>query len=161
MCKKGLKDTCFSVSLNQKSQKLVSFKWRNLFYQYLGHSSGFGPATRILTKLMRIPISLLRKLYVQPIIFLDNISLLIVSVPSTREKKEDCQQCQDPLGKLSDSIMELSQLIVHLPSTEIAALPAPLQYRVMQRQQILELQEKGDYNLNITLSAEAKTKLDW
>ena len=31
----------------------------------------------------------------------------------------------------------------------------------MQRQQILELQETGDYNSKITLSVEVKAELDW
>ena len=71
------------------------------------------------------------------------------------------KQCQDLLGTLSASLGELSQLIGRFASTAIAVLAAPLQYRAMQRQEILELQETGDYNSRITLSAEVKAELDW
>ena len=35
MCKIDLKDAYFLVPLNQKFQKFVSFKWKNLLYQFL------------------------------------------------------------------------------------------------------------------------------
>ena len=73
MCKIDLKDAYFSVPPNFKSQKFLSLKWKNLFYQFLCLCFGLGPAPSIFMKLMRIPISLLRKLYVQLIIFLDDI----------------------------------------------------------------------------------------
>ena len=79
MFKIGFKDAYFSVPLNQKSQKFVSFKWKNLFYQFLCLCFGLGPAPRIFTKSMRIPISLLRKLYVLLIIFLDDILIMASS----------------------------------------------------------------------------------
>ena len=71
-----LKDAYFSVPLNLKSQKFLSFKWKDLFYQFFYLCFGLGPAPRIFTKLMRIPISLLRKLYVRLIIFSEDILLM-------------------------------------------------------------------------------------
>ena len=56
--------------------------------------------------------------------------------------------------------MPLTQLIGRIVSTAIAVLPASQQYRAMQRQKILELQETGDHNSKITLSVEMKTALD-
>ena len=79
MCKIDLKDAYFSVPLNFKSQKFLSLKWKNLFHQFLCHCFGLGPAPGIFMKLMRIPFSLLRKLYVQLIIFLDDILLMASS----------------------------------------------------------------------------------
>ena len=79
MYKIELKDAYFSVPLNQKSQKFVSFKWKDLFYQFLGLCFGLGLDPRKFTKLMGIPISLLRKLYVRLFIFLDNILLMLFS----------------------------------------------------------------------------------
>ena len=73
---------------------------------------------------------------------------------------EDCATVSSFTGKSSASIRELSQVIGCLPSTAIAVLPAHMQYRAMQRQQILELQETGDYNSKITLSTERKAELD-
>ena len=71
-----LKDAYFSVPLNLKSQTFLSFKWKDLFYQFFYLCFGLGPAPRIFTKLMRIPISLLRKLYVRLIIFSEDILLM-------------------------------------------------------------------------------------
>ena len=79
MCKIDLQDAYFSVSLNLKSKTFLSFKWKDLFYQFLCLCFSFRPAPRIFTKLMRVPISLLRKLYVRLIIFLDDILLMASS----------------------------------------------------------------------------------
>ena len=80
---------------------------------------------------------------------------------STEEKGSDSKTCQDLLRKSSVSIRELTQLIGRLTSTAIAVLPATLQYRVMQRQQILELSAAGNYSSEIKLSDEVKTELQW
>ena len=53
------------------------------------------------------------------------------------------------------------QLIGRLASTAIAVLPAPLQYRPMQCQQILELSVAGNYSSEIKLSDEVKAELQW
>ena len=79
MCKILLKDAYFSVSLSQKFQIFVSFKLKDLFCQSLCLLFGLGQAPRIYTKPIQIPISLLRKLYVQLVIFLDDIILKVSS----------------------------------------------------------------------------------
>ena len=63
-------------------------------------------------------------------------------------------------SKKTRTLMPLTQLIGRLTSTAIAVLPASQQYRAMQRQKKLELQEIGDHNSKITLSVEVKTVLD-
>ena len=75
----NIKDVYFSGPLNQKTQKFVSFKLSDPFYQFLCLYFGLRPAPKTFIKLMRIPISLLRKLYVQLIIFLDDILLMASS----------------------------------------------------------------------------------
>ena len=79
MCKIDLKAAYFPVPLNQKSQKFVSFKWKDLFYQFLCLYFGLGPAPSIFTKLVTIPVSLLRKLYERLMIFMDDILLMVSS----------------------------------------------------------------------------------
>ena len=51
MCKIDLKDAYFSVPLNPESQKLVSFKWKDLIYQFLSLCFVLGPAPRIFFKI--------------------------------------------------------------------------------------------------------------
>ena len=50
MCKIDLKDAYFSVPLNPESQKFVSFKWKDLIYQFLCLCFVLGPAPRIFFK---------------------------------------------------------------------------------------------------------------
>ena len=73
MCKIDLKDAHFSVSLNQKFPKSLVSNGRIYSTHFLCLWIALGPAPRIFTKLMRIPISLLRKPEVRLIIFLNNI----------------------------------------------------------------------------------------
>lgn len=56
---------------------------------------------------------------------------------------------------------ELMKLIGRLSSTAIAVLPAPLQYRAMQRQQIQELSFSRNYDSLIILTKEVKNELKW
>ena len=55
----------------------------------------------------------------------------------------------------------VNSLIGRLSSTAIAILPAPLQYRALQRQQILELAEKQNFHARIVLSEEVRAEIQW
>ena len=50
MCKIDLKDAHFSVSLNQKSPKSVSFKWADLFYSFPLPLDRFGTSPKDIHK---------------------------------------------------------------------------------------------------------------
>ena len=72
MCKIKLKDAHFSGPLHPGSQKCPKFRWKdNLNF-------GFGVTPRVFTKLMKIPISLLKKLNIR-LIFLDNTLIMTSS----------------------------------------------------------------------------------
>ena len=63
-----------------------------------------------------------------------------MSVSLPQEKKDKIiSQCQGILIEELVSIKELTQVLDFLSSTAIAVLAAPLQYRVIQRQQIAQL----------------------
>ena len=70
----------FFGTTKSKSPKIVSFKCKVLIYQFLCLCFGLGPAPRIITKLLKVPISLMRKLNVRLTIFLDDILLMAASV---------------------------------------------------------------------------------
>ena len=80
MCKLDLKDAYFSVPLEQGSQKYIRFQWRQKLYQFLCLCFGLGPAPRNFTKLMKIPIALMRKLNIRLIVFLDDILIMASSM---------------------------------------------------------------------------------
>ena len=57
MCKLNLKDEYFRVPLDQNSRKFVRFQWKETLYEFMCLCFGLGPALRVFTKLLKIPIS--------------------------------------------------------------------------------------------------------
>ena len=79
-CKIDLKDGYFAIPLSIKSRKYVRFQWNNLLYDFCCFCFGLSPALLVFTKLLKVPISLLRKLNVRIIIYLDNMVLMASSL---------------------------------------------------------------------------------
>ena len=73
LCNLDLKDSYFSVALQETSQKYVRFPWRGNPYEFLCLCIGLRPAPRIFTKPMKIPIALMRRLKVRLITYLNDI----------------------------------------------------------------------------------------
>ena len=76
MCKIDLSDAYFSVPLGTRSRKLVRFKWKGKLYEFLCLAFGLGPAPRIFTKLMKVPVAILRRLGIRLVIYLDDILIM-------------------------------------------------------------------------------------
>ena len=76
MCKVDLKVPYFAVPLSKNSSKHVRFLWREKLYQFICLCFGLGPAPKVFTKLLKVPITLLRRLNIRLIIFLDDILLM-------------------------------------------------------------------------------------
>ena len=210
LCKLDLKDAYFAVALHKISRKYLRFPWQGNLYQFLCLCFGLGPAPRIFTKLMKIPITLVRRLNVRLIIYLDDIlvmgssleeimmsrdtlifvlqdlgfvinfqkpvlnpshqiqflgieidSLSMIVFLPIQKKEQIISQCQDLLNQSDVSLRQMTQLIGRLSSTAIAVLPAPLQYRSLQRQQILELAEKKSFSARVVLSKEVREEIQW
>ena len=68
MCKLDLKDAYFTVPLDQNSRKFVRFQWKGNPYEFVCLYFGLGPAPSVFTKLLKIPLSLLRKINIRVII---------------------------------------------------------------------------------------------
>lgn len=90
---------------------------------------------------------------------IDSVSM-IVSLPQEKVQKIVCQ-CQQMLVKSETTLRELYSLVGRLSSTAIAVLPAPLQYRALQRQQIQELGKGKHFESLLTLSQGVKLELSW
>ena len=73
MCKIDLKNGYFSVPLSKVSRKLVRFQWEGYLPEFLCLCFGLGPAPGAFTKLFKIPMSVLMRLMIGAIIFLDDL----------------------------------------------------------------------------------------
>ena len=71
-----LKNACFSVPLHKDLQKLVWFLWAGNLYEFLCLCFGLGPAPRIFTKLLKAPVSLLRRLMIRVTLYLSDLLIL-------------------------------------------------------------------------------------
>ena len=82
-CKLDLKDSYFSVLLNSASRKFVRCLWSGKLYEFLCLCFELGPAPSIFTKLLKIPVSLLRRLDILIIIYLEDMLLIGHTIEET------------------------------------------------------------------------------
>ena len=79
MCKQ---DAYFSVPLHKDSRKLIGFLWSGNLYEYLCRCFGLRPAPKLFTKILKVPMALLRRLNITVIIYLDDMIMMASSVES-------------------------------------------------------------------------------
>ena len=75
MCKLDLKDY-FSVPFEKNSRQFVCFRWSGNLYEFLCFCFGLGPAPRIFTKLLKVPMTVLRRINIKIITYLDDMLLI-------------------------------------------------------------------------------------
>ena len=117
MCKLDLKDAYFSVPLGTRSRKLVRFRWKEKLYEFLCLAFGLGPAPRIFTKLMKVPISLLRRLGIRLVIYLDDLLIMASSKESLETARDTVMFLFYHLGltiNLKKSVLIPSQTVEFL-----------------------------------------------
>ena len=88
MCKLDLKDAYYCVSLQKNSRKYVQLRWSGNLYEFLCLCFGLDPAPRIFTELLKIPISILRRINVRMIIYLDGMLLMCHFISMSCDKHE-------------------------------------------------------------------------
>ena len=88
MCKLDLKDAYFSVPLNPASRKFMRLISSAKLYEFLCLCFRLGPAPRIFTKLLKIPVSVLRRLNLLVKIYSDGILLIGHTIEETLMARE-------------------------------------------------------------------------
>ena len=211
MCKLDLKDAYFSVPLHKDSRKLIRFPWSGNLYEFLCLCFGLGPAPNIFTKILKVPIALLRRLNIKVIIYLDDMIMMASSIEAlltardtviyllqhlgfiinlkksvlvptqkmkflgliidsvamtlslTKQKLHKIMLwCSQTFNNPKVSILELTKLIGVMSSTVQAVLPARIQFRYLQQQQILSFQNNNNnYSQLIVLNNSSKEELLW
>jgi hypothetical protein len=76
MVKLDLKDAYFCVPINPKDRPFLRFQWEEILYEFTCLPFGLSSAPRQFTKLMKPVISVLRRLGVRILIYLDDILIL-------------------------------------------------------------------------------------
>ena len=87
LIKIDLKDAYFGIPLDKSSRKYIRFQWERNLYKFLCLCFGLGPAPLIFTKLLKIPIALLRRINVR-IIFLDDMLVMAQTLQEISQAKE-------------------------------------------------------------------------
>ena len=88
MCKLDLRDGYYCVLLQKNSRKYVRFCWSRYLYKFLCLRFGLGPAPRLFTKLLKIPIAILRRINIRMFTYLDDMLLMGYSI-------EEISMCRD------------------------------------------------------------------
>ena len=131
MCKIDLKDAHFSVPLHKDSQKLVRFPWAGNLYEFLGLCFGLGPALRIFTKLLKVAISVLRRLMIRVIIYLDDLLILGNSMSEIFIARDSVIFRLQHLGfviNLKKCVLDTAQtMTLSFPAEKIGSMPEVIQ----------------------------------
>jgi hypothetical protein len=76
MVKIDLKDAYLTIPLAKESRKLISFSWKGELFEFKVLCFGLGSAPRIFTKVLKVPISALRRLGHRLVIYLDDLIVM-------------------------------------------------------------------------------------
>ena len=68
----NLKDAFFTMPIHPDYQKFLKFKWEKHCYAFREIANGYSEAMRVFTKLLKLPLSILRKHGYLSIVFADD-----------------------------------------------------------------------------------------
>ena len=148
MCKIDQKDAYFAIPMSVKSRKYARFQWKCLLYEFCCLCFELSLAPLVFTKLLKVPISLLRKPSVK-IIYLDDMLLMASSLEDLLMARDTLIFILQHLGFLinikksyleSTSILKFSRVIVD--SGEMT-LSLPKEKRLKIQNHCQEILENG------------------
>ena len=77
LMKVDIKNAYWSIPIHPQSQRYLKFLWKGRLYKFKVLPFGLGPAARVFSKIMKIPISLLRRLAVRQVVYLDDLLIMV------------------------------------------------------------------------------------
>ena len=98
LVKIDLQDAYLAIPLHQQSQNLVKFRWQRTLFQFLVMCFGIGPAPRVFTKVLKVPISVLRRLNIRLLIYLDDRILMAQSLTEIKIARDTTIFLLEQLG---------------------------------------------------------------
>ena len=126
-------DAYFSVSLNLASRKFVRFLWSGKLHNFVRLCFGLDPAPRIFRKLLKIPVSVLHRLHILIIIYLDDMLLIGHTIDETLMARDTVILLLQQLG----FVLNLKKLVL-TPTQRIEFLGVTVDSLIMS----LSLPEK-------------------
>ena len=117
MVKIDLKDAYFSLPINRNYRKYTRFRWEGTLYEFLCLTFGIGPAPRIFTKVLKVPISLLRKLNIRIVIYIDDLLVFGATLEEVEQARDSVIYLLKNLGfviNYKKSILTPTQIIEFL-----------------------------------------------
>ena len=85
LVKLDLKDAYFSVPIHPSCQKYLKFEWKGQAWQFKALPFGLSSAPYVFTKLMKPVVSILRRLGIRSILYLDDMLIMSKSKEEARE----------------------------------------------------------------------------
>ena len=147
-----LKNAYFSVPLDQNSRKFARFQWKGTLCEFMCMCFGVGLAPRVITKLLKIPISLLRKINFRVIIYLDDMLILSHTIREAHMSRDTVIYFLQNLGfivNIKKSILHSFQKIEFL-GMEIDSIKMMLSLTttggIKSCQNLSELSQESFYN---------------
>lgn len=117
MCSIDLRDAYYCIKVQQDCRKFLKFMWNGQLYQFTCLGQGIASAPRIFTKIMKVPIAVLRESGVIIIVYIDDI---LIIADTWLRCKNDTLWAVELLQKLgyvvnfTKSVLDPTQNIEHL-----------------------------------------------
>ena len=98
MVKIDLKDAYWHIPIHQDSRKLLRFRWDKKLYEMGVLAFGVGPGPRIFTKLLKVPLTILRRLMIKLVAYLDDLLIMGKSIEETLQARDSVLYLFQQLG---------------------------------------------------------------
>lgn len=100
LVKLDLKDAYLTINVAEEFRKYLKFFWRNKIMEFTSLPFGIAIAPRVFTKIMKIPIAILRCLGIRLVIYLDNILIMNQSLTGIQSDLSTAVYLLENLGFL-------------------------------------------------------------
>ena len=88
MVKIDLKDAYWHIGIHQESKKYLRFRWDQKLYEMGVLAFGVGPGPRIFTKLLKVPLTILRRLMLKLVAYLDDLLIMGRTIEETLQARD-------------------------------------------------------------------------
>ncbi|KAI8480797.1 hypothetical protein Bbelb_414820 [Branchiostoma belcheri] len=155
MAKLDLTDAYFTIPVHKDDRKYLTFHWRGRFYQFQCLPFGVATAPRVFTKVMKVPIALLRRRGFRLVVYLDDILVIARSREMCRKVLQAAIDLISSMGfvpNLSKSVLEPTQRITFLGS----GIDSTLMVMYLPEDKVSAIQQMADTLLSTDCPVSAR-----